>query len=480
MLSHNHCMKNLIFKLTLAFLVVFSANFSLAQHSKKETDSLLEKEIPRLRGSAEVEKSLLLCKKVIKDYEFLNDQKGKSEAYLVAANICMTLYRIKESFEYLELAESINKNLKSSLIEAKIHAQYGKNYDYLGYESLALESYNKGISILNTIKDKELAHFMYAARGFLYEKKRNYNAFYQDAHKAHDYYPNTQTAVRLAKYHIIYKKNLDSGKFYLNIAEHLYQTHNFPIYQKAVLKRMNGRYYFAQKEYEKAISFYKESLEIYKKINNPIEIKEDYKLLYEAYKAVGNLKKEKEYLEKYTKISDSMVLIKKRNQEIPLKKVIKENKNIEEKSKMNIYFFFSVVFFFLLIVWLLTRKKYIQKNKEKEILLTEKEEENQDLKQKVNEYFDEIVQLAKTNSPEFLTRFQEVYPNFIEKLKEISPEISSDDLRFCALLKLNFSTKDIAEYTFVTIRTVQTRKSRLRKKFNIPSDDDIYLWINKW
>ena len=33
---------------------------------------------------------------------------------------------------------------------------------------------------------------------------------------------------------------------------------------------------------------------IYKKINNPIEIKEDYKLLYEAYKAVGNLKKEKE------------------------------------------------------------------------------------------------------------------------------------------------------------------------------------------
>ena len=249
MLSHNHCMKNLIFKLTLAFLVVFSANFSLAQHSKKETDSLLEKEIPRLRGSAEVEKSLLLCKKVIKDYEFLNDQKGKSEAYLVAANICMTLYRIKESFEYLELAESINKNLKSSLIEAKIHAQYGKNYDYLGYESLALESYNKGISILNTIKDKELAHFMYAARGFLYEKKRNYNAFYQDAHKAHDYYPNTQTAVRLAKYHIIYKKNLDSAKLYLNIAEHLYQTNNFPIYQKAVLKRMNGRYYFAQKEY---------------------------------------------------------------------------------------------------------------------------------------------------------------------------------------------------------------------------------------
>ena len=129
-------------------------------------------------------------------------------------------------------------------------------------------------------------------------------------------------------------------------------------------------------------------------------------------------------------------------------------------------------------------KQIIIKSKEllqrKVEIISQKEQETQDLQQKVNESFDEIVQLAKTNSPEFLTRFQEVYPNFIEKLKEISPEISSDDLRFCALLKLNFSTKDIAEYTFVTIRTVQTRKSRLRKKFNIPSDDDIYLWINKW
>ena len=67
----------------------------------------------------------------------------------------------------------------------------------------------------------------------------------------------------------------------------------------------------------------------------------------------------------------------------------------------------------------------------------------------------------------------------LENLKEIYPEISSDDIRFCALLKLNFSTKDIAEYTFVTVRSVQTRKSRLRKKFNITSDEDIYLWMNE-
>ena len=144
------------------------------------------------------------------------------------------------------------------------------------------------------------------------------------------------------------------------------------------------------------------------------------------------------------------------------------------------------VFLCIAIYFLLKLKKQNNHKIKMDKLLHEKEnkiaqhaEETQQLKQKVNESFEEVIYLAKTNSPEFFTRFQEVYPEYIEKLKEIYPEISIDDLRFCALLKLSFSTKDISEYTFVTIRTVQTRKSRLRKKFNIPSDNDIYLWMNE-
>lgn len=462
------------------FVLLFVVNFCFSQISKKETDSLLQKEIPRLRGSAEVEKSLLLCKKVIKNYESLNDKKGKREAYVVAANICMTLYRIKESFEYLELAEATNKSFKNPLIEAKIYAQYARNYDYLDYESLALENYGKAISILEVIKgeNKDL-EYMYSSRGFLYEKKNMYKSYYKDAQKAHYYYRSPYTSVRLAKYFILYEKKSDSARYYLDLGEKLYDEGSFREFQKALVERMNGRYHFYQKDYEKAISFYNESLKIYKKINNPSEIKEDYKLLYEAYKAIGDGKKEKEYLEKYTFINDSIEVIKKRNQEIPLKKVLKENKMAEEESKTSLYIIFLISLILFFITWLLTRKKYVEEAKDKEIIIQEKEIENQDLKQKVNESFEEIVQLAKENKPEFLTRFQEVYPEFTENLKELYPEINSEDLRFCALLKLNFSTKDIADYTFVTVRTVQTRKSRLRKKINIPSEQDIYLWINE-
>ncbi|MNE39864.1 hypothetical protein D3C81_1268960 [compost metagenome] len=44
---------------------------------------------------------------------------------------------------------------------------------------------------------------------------------------------------------------------------------------------------------------------------------------------------------------------------------------------------------------------------------------------------------------------------------------------------LNFSTKNIAQYTFVTVRAVQVRKNRLRKKLNIASDIDFNNWMRE-
>ncbi|MDR6372095.1 DNA-binding CsgD family transcriptional regulator [Chryseobacterium bernardetii] len=92
--------------------------------------------------------------------------------------------------------------------------------------------------------------------------------------------------------------------------------------------------------------------------------------------------------------------------------------------------------------------------------------------------FKELIQLAKENNPEFLTRFNESYPRFSEELLKDSL-LKISEIRFCAYLYLNFSTKEIAEYTFTSVRTVQTKKYNLRKKLNIPGDMDIYVWFSK-
>jgi DNA-binding CsgD family transcriptional regulator len=92
--------------------------------------------------------------------------------------------------------------------------------------------------------------------------------------------------------------------------------------------------------------------------------------------------------------------------------------------------------------------------------------------------FDEVIQLAKENNSEFLTRFHEYCPRFSEELLKISP-LKISEIRFSAYIYLNFSTKDIAGYTHTSVRTVQTKKYNLRKKLNIPGDMDIYVWFSK-
>ncbi|WP_299181717.1 LuxR C-terminal-related transcriptional regulator [uncultured Chryseobacterium sp.] len=91
---------------------------------------------------------------------------------------------------------------------------------------------------------------------------------------------------------------------------------------------------------------------------------------------------------------------------------------------------------------------------------------------------DEILTLAKKNSPRLVNKFRLVYPEFFEKIIAIQPNLKNSELIFCVYLKLNLTTKEIATYMYVTPKAIQNRKNRLRKKLNIASDVDIYQWFN--
>ncbi|SFN34591.1 hypothetical protein SAMN05421594_2238 [Chryseobacterium oleae] len=101
----------------------------------------------------------------------------------------------------------------------------------------------------------------------------------------------------------------------------------------------------------------------------------------------------------------------------------------------------------------------------------------EDLNQKILVQ-DDIMALAKENSPRLLNKFRLVYPDFFDKITNVHPNLKNSELIFCIYLKLNFTTKEIATYTFVTPKAIQNRKNRIRKKLGIPSDLDIYKWFN--
>ena len=72
---------------------------------------------------------------------------------------------------------------------------------------------------------------------------------------------------------------------------------------------------------------------------------------------------------------------------------------------------------------------------------------------------------------EFSLRFQEVHAGFYEKLLLAHPDLSQSDLKLCAFLRLNMSTKDISELTGQQLASIDQARYRLRKKLGLSNSE---------
>ncbi|MDR6462668.1 hypothetical protein [Chryseobacterium sediminis] len=108
-----------------------------------------------------------------------------------------------------------------------------------------------------------------------------------------------------------------------------------------------------------------------------------------------------------------------------------------------------------------------------------KEKTGESIEKSKHQAFDEIIQLAKDNRPEFWAHFQEQYPDFRKKILKLNSNLKVSELIFCAYIFLGFTTKDIAKYTFKAVQTIKNNKNNLRKRLNVPTQHDTTLWLRK-
>ena len=73
----------------------------------------------------------------------------------------------------------------------------------------------------------------------------------------------------------------------------------------------------------------------------------------------------------------------------------------------------------------------------------------------------------------FEYNFNQVHDEFFKELKTIHPKLKAKDLRICAYIKMNLSTKEIAPLLNISIRGVETQRYRLRVKLNLENDQSI-------
>ena len=78
---------------------------------------------------------------------------------------------------------------------------------------------------------------------------------------------------------------------------------------------------------------------------------------------------------------------------------------------------------------------------------------------------------------DFNAYFESINKNFYSRLKLEYPEISPNDLKICALIKLNLSIKEMAEILNISPDSVKTARYRLRKKLQLNSEDNLTDFI---
>jgi len=66
---------------------------------------------------------------------------------------------------------------------------------------------------------------------------------------------------------------------------------------------------------------------------------------------------------------------------------------------------------------------------------------------------------------------------FFKALKENYPDLTSNDLRLCSYLKLNFNSKEIARLLNISPRSVEISRHRLRKKLKLNSEQNLYDFL---
>ncbi|CAZ98801.1 Conserved hypothetical membrane protein [Zobellia galactanivorans] len=298
-----------------------------------------------------------------------------------------------------------------------------------------------------------------------------------------------------------------------------------------------GDVYANMSNYKQSEVYYKKALAISEEYNSHVDFSSlVYEKLADLYESLGayenaykNQKKAKaidaQFFDSRTAINQSLLEIKdefrveKEKQERLVRKQRLEKLEQADKISMlqRIILLGSLVFMAILgLIYFrsirtrhLTEKQMLRRNKQLEI---KKGKELLDLKNKElavsalqmvekDEFLKEIAERLKEaegisdkpevkqvlksishnrsdNWEEFRLRFTAVNEDFYNKITTMYPKLSQADQKLCALIKLNFSSKEIARLLGISVESVHTTRYRLRKKMKLERSVNLEEYIS--
>ena len=122
--------------------------------------------------------------------------------------------------------------------------------------------------------------------------------------------------------------------------------------------------------------------------------------------------------------------------------------------------------------------------KKGELLTKIKEELSHSLKNIANKVaVQEIKKVIKSVSDDdkidqewdaFAKHFDKVHSDFVVTLKKKYANLTANEVKLCIYLRMNLSSKEIAQLMNISVRGVEISRYRLRKKIGIPSETNLF------
>lgn len=78
---------------------------------------------------------------------------------------------------------------------------------------------------------------------------------------------------------------------------------------------------------------------------------------------------------------------------------------------------------------------------------------------------------------DFKSRFEQVHHDFFTALKESFPDLTTNELKLCSLLKLNFNLKEAAQIMGIAPESVKTARYRLKKKLGLKQEENLIDFV---
>ncbi|MBC3757543.1 tetratricopeptide repeat protein [Hyunsoonleella sp. SJ7] len=410
---------------------------------------------------------------------------GKAIALADIGRIEMLRGNYKKAIAPLEASLEKFKGLDRPYWESTMFMEVANVYWYLKEYDKALENYKESLRIGQKIKRDDLVAANYSNMADIYSRNGEH------------------------------KKALNMLEKSQAITKKIGSTNNLIIGHNQI-----GEVAVRIKDYKRAIKNYSKGIQLADSINALDVIRDSYHGRSIANEKLGNYVAALSDQRQYQIYNDSLFNetkakqidelkaqyeAEKREQQIQLQK--REIDLLEKKSEINTLYMVLLGFGLLLslIGFYALRQKLKRSKTEKEKLnleldfkkkeltthalhLAKKNEVLENLKQQAQEFktsenskrgFNKLIRtidfdLKDDNNWENFSRyFEQVHKDFNSTVKQKFPEVTSNELRLMALLKMNLSSKEIANILNVSPEGIKKARYRLRKKLGITTEDSL-------